>query len=521
MRCHYLNLHEQEKMRRQANIIKWSLLALLLSHTTNAFSGTAGLSGQYRGDFQFNAYAHVDGNPNANPANGDPVLMGWAIERIKWDWDFDSGVANFRFDLGVLYDIDTEFCLPASMTCNYGFVHGYMLTIAVPITVHAPVTFTDNGDGTYTGLIDFQVYNNVFSFPGNVLVITWEITKDGNALQMITADADGNGAAGTILGDAVSDPPWGGFPFPFEPTWDGVARLAGADSNGDGLHDEFAIALGLEPDLVGADTDTDGVDDATELGAHFSTPLDLDQDGILDAVDDVFNNPVDSDNDGVIDALEPGVDALDTSRANGLRFTGTNFARNDVNVYLNLAIDGQSLAHKTGSGDDFQGPPGLHYAFDKNTRASDVGPVLSFKTSVNIGGSVTARLNFSSPDTNVARMPEKLLLYFVDLSSYAPGLDNKGENFHLQAKNTWTRIDDNTIDIILTDGGTMDEDGLENGSISTSLALARNSKGDFNKNSGNAASLSLWSTLLLFANLLLFRLFNLEKSVREWYQFGK
>lgn len=507
-------------MSRQFKIIRWGLLALHLCYSANAFSGTSGLSGQYRGDFQFNAYAHTDGDPDGNPDRDadDPQLMGWAIERIKWEWDFDTGVANFRFDLGTPYDIDAEFCLPQTMTCDYGIVYGYMLTIAAPITVHSPVTFTDNGDGTYTGLIDFQVYNNVFGFPGNVLVITWEITKNGNALEITTADGDGNGTPGTIIGDAISTPSWGGFPFPFEPTWDGVARLAGADSNGDGLHDAFAISLGLEADLVGADTDADGIDDATELGAHFSTPLDLDQDGILDVEDDAFNNPVDSDHDGVIDALEPGDDALNTSKANGLRFIGTSFAREDVNVYLNLAISGQTLAHKTGSGGDFQGPPGLHYAFDKNTRSSDVGPVISFTSSANTGGSIIARLNFSSPDADVARLPEKLLLYFVDFDAHTPGLDNKGEDFHLQARNTWTKVDDNTIDIILTDGGVMDADGVENGSISTSLALARNSKGDFIEESGNAASLSPWSALLLFTSLLLFRRFKQPDITKMQHQ---
>ena len=62
------------------------------------------------------------------------------------------------------------------------------------------------------------------------------------------------------------------------------------DSNGDGILDVDAIALGLDPNDPDGDTDDDGSSDVDEVGGD-------------------LNNPLDSDVDGVIDALEPGAAA--------------------------------------------------------------------------------------------------------------------------------------------------------------------------------------------------------------------
>ncbi len=482
--------------------IRWIFLVIyIVGFIPYVTAGTPALSGQFAGSFQFNAYAHTDLNPN-NP----PVFMGQAIERINWEWDFDTGIANLRFDQGESYDIDADYGVDG---ISFGVIQGYMLSIGVPITVHSPVNFTDNGNGTYTGLIDFQVYNPTFGNPSGMLEITWEITRTNNTLSIITIDGDGNGYPGTILGGAVSTPIWGGFPFPFEPTWSGDARLVGIDSNDDGLLDAQAIALTLDPDS--GDTDADGISDVTELGADFTDPLDIDNDGILDAVDPDFSSPLDSDNDGVIDALEPGVDATDASKANGLRFKGRNKARDEVTIILSLSIPGQTLSHRSESGTISQGPPGILFAFDANTNSTETGAVFGFSTSSTPGGAVTARLHFSSIATEIATLPEKILLYYVDTNIDNPSLENTGESYQLQAENQWEKIDSNTIDIRLTDGGSMDEDGLQNGIITTHLALASNSKGDFHETSGNA-SLSIWSGFILLVIFFLLRPINTRKQ---------
>ncbi|MDQ3264786.1 MAG: Ig-like domain-containing protein, partial [Myxococcota bacterium] len=67
------------------------------------------------------------------------------------------------------------------------------------------------------------------------------------------------------------------------------------DADGDGLHNEHEVALGLDP--FDSDTDDDGIADG-EDGI-----LDTDGDGLIDAADP------DSDNDGLPDGLEAGVTA--------------------------------------------------------------------------------------------------------------------------------------------------------------------------------------------------------------------
>lgn len=169
-------------------------VAVLTGAASLAHAGTVGISGQFAGDFKFIAMAHPHGDPNAGL-----TYMGEAIGRQTWSWDFDTHTGTFEVGL-------------------------HPLTIGVPYQVHNAnaFTFVDNNDGTYTGNIDFQVHNPVFGNPRAWLEITWEITDDGfGNLTMLTIDGDGNGFPGTI---PVGPPNgWAGFPFPFEPTWDGVA----------------------------------------------------------------------------------------------------------------------------------------------------------------------------------------------------------------------------------------------------------------------------------------------------------
>jgi len=187
--------------------------ATLMGLSSMAQAGTAGLTGVYSGDYQFIAYAHnipqgTDEHGAIFTATSPANYMGQANARQTWNWDFDAGIASFE-------------------------AGQHMLTIGVPYTLHNAnsIAITDHGDGTYSGDLDFQVFNPAFGNPRSVITITWDITDDGMGnLTMDTFDADGNGFAGTVPGcdhlrdagctDSVS---WGGFPFPFEPTWDGVA----------------------------------------------------------------------------------------------------------------------------------------------------------------------------------------------------------------------------------------------------------------------------------------------------------
>lgn len=72
------------------------------------------------------------------------------------------------------------------------------------------------------------------------------------------------------------------------------------DSDNDGLFDVTENALGTDPN--NPDTDGDGINDGVEVGDNVNKPLDVDGDGIIDALD---SNILDSDNDGVVDQLDP------------------------------------------------------------------------------------------------------------------------------------------------------------------------------------------------------------------------
>ena len=73
------------------------------------------------------------------------------------------------------------------------------------------------------------------------------------------------------------------------------------DTDGDGLFDGIEIALGTDPN--DADSDGDGIEDGVEVGDDTENPLDIDEDGIIDALD---SNILDTDMDGVVDQLDPG-----------------------------------------------------------------------------------------------------------------------------------------------------------------------------------------------------------------------
>ena len=72
------------------------------------------------------------------------------------------------------------------------------------------------------------------------------------------------------------------------------------DQDGDGLSDTLEAQLNTDPKKK--DTDGDGIDDAKEVGSDIKSPLDSDLDGIIDALDTVDDS--DSDNDGLIDVQE-------------------------------------------------------------------------------------------------------------------------------------------------------------------------------------------------------------------------
>ena len=72
------------------------------------------------------------------------------------------------------------------------------------------------------------------------------------------------------------------------------------DDDNDGLTGGQEATLGTDPN--NPDTDSDGIQDGTEVGPDVTNPLDEDGDGIIDALD---SNTLDTDEDGVNDQQDP------------------------------------------------------------------------------------------------------------------------------------------------------------------------------------------------------------------------
>jgi hypothetical protein len=192
------------------------------------------------------------------------------------------------------------------------------------------------------------------------------------------------------------------------------------DSNGDGLSDADAIALGLDPNDPDGDTDNDGISDVLEVGSD-------------------VNNPPDADIDGVIDALEPGTDAADAMVASGLPLAGGGTLK--ITTAAGEMLSGVSATAATG------GPAGVNFPFG----------MVSYMTTAPAGGTVSVQMEFSSD------LPTNLAMYKVD---------NAGTYRELAAS-LWTRVNARRVDLALTDGDPLtDLDGIANASIEDPVAPA-------------------------------------------------
>jgi hypothetical protein len=192
------------------------------------------------------------------------------------------------------------------------------------------------------------------------------------------------------------------------------------DSNGDGLSDADAIALGLDPNDPDGDTDNDGISDILEVGNDVA-------------------NPLDGDVDGVIDALEPGTDAADAMVASGVPLDGGG-------TLVITTAAGETLARVSAAAAT-GGPTGVNFPFG----------MVSYTTTAPAGGAVTVQMEFS------VDLPASLALYKVD---------NAGVYRELAA-GLWTRVSARRLDLTLTDGDPLtDLDGVANASIDDPIAPA-------------------------------------------------
>ena len=206
-------------------------------------------------------------------------------------------------------------------------------------------------------------------------------------------------------------------------TTDGVNLsnpLGGVDSNGDGISDADASALGLDPNDPDGDTDDDAATDVDETGGDPSNPL-----------------PVDSDGDGVIDALEPGLSATDAGVASGLTLSSGDS--------MTITTAAGEMLSEVSTDSASGGPTGINFPFG----------TISYTTTSPVGGSVTVRMAFT------ADLPSPLVLY----------KENNGVFTELPAS-TWSLVDPATVDITLTDGDPLTDLDPVAGSIKDPVAPA-------------------------------------------------
>ena len=117
---------------------------------------------------------------------------------------------------------------------------------------------------------------------------------------------------------------------------DGIPDSLDADSDNDGIPD-LIEASGQIVVLSGIDTDLDGLDDVFATGPV--TPLDTDNDGILDYLD------LDSDNDGIYDLLEAGHALADADLDGQIDNAASTVGDNGIVDALETVADNFILAY--------------------------------------------------------------------------------------------------------------------------------------------------------------------------------
>lgn len=130
----------------------------------------------------------------------------------------------------------------------------------------------------------------------------WSVTTDLSNSITINIDNEID-FAGRISGDYVFTFTTTAFTAPCTAeTVDVIISVSdcNTDDDLDGLVTGQEVALGTDPN--NPDTDGDGIEDGVEVGPDLNTPLDEDNDGIIDALD---SNILDTDSDGVNDQQDP------------------------------------------------------------------------------------------------------------------------------------------------------------------------------------------------------------------------
>jgi hypothetical protein len=202
------------------------------------------------------------------------------------------------------------------------------------------------------------------------------------------------------------------------------------DSNGDGIPNNRALALGLDPFVANGDSDFDGTSDVVELGE--------------------LDNPLDTDGDGIINAAEPG-DAASDPRALVFRVP-------DVCCQFPSALRGKTVSLMATGADtmvsvnnpDWRLPIYAESQVGFDAVFNYPSGLYSFTLMVSTGGTATIVLQFPA-DVGI---PADAVYRRVDAAG-GFSTENRAE----------INQTNKTITLTLTDGGRGDEDGSTDGVI--------------------------------------------------------
>lgn len=382
-------------------------------------------TGQYEGQYKITMRAYPTG-----------AILGHGVEFATWRWDFAQRTVE---------------------------IEGTTLTVGFNYALHDVgdqdkqgdlLYFTENEDGTITLDYSLQIYHPGLGNPMALTSSRMHLVQQGDKLTITTLDWEKNGEQDEIPGTQIPNV----FPLTIEPDLIGTAIKLGADSNQDGLLDEYALLLGLDPSQV--DSDGDGQTDITELGDDVSKPLD-------------------SDGDSVIDALEPGFAAFDNTLLYGLKsHSGTQlqFSVSEGWQFKGATVD--SMLHKVdplqstqdiGVNDPSLGQAGLEYEHGR------VALTIRSTQAASSLGHITMRFTQA--------LPEKPLLYILVANG-------EHSQYRLLEQQYWWQEDQSSLTIAVSDGGAYDLDGLTDDQLSISIALTENTLGDVSvKEAHNGGSL--------------------------------
>lgn len=407
---------------------------LVSANNQQTLTGASNINGIYSGEYSIIMRAAPVG-----------VVLGYGISKPQWQWNFDNNTAivegttlsvGFNYELHNLDIIDPE---------------------------GETLYFDNNGDGTYTLHYSLQIYNPGLGNPMASASTTFRITKNDKILDIVAIDKELDAPDG-IIGTQIPNV----FPLTIEPDMHGIAYQLAADSNNDGLSDQQALLLGLNPTLY--DTDNDGIDDIIELGNNLIQPIDYD-------------------NDSIIDALEYGNSATDAQVAHGLTLisgdmltlkSGSNWFVTKVgNASMETPVDNTTDNSDIVNTDSTSGTPGLNYNF------GHIDFELSLDEQKQHSNVALITLDFSSD------LPKNLVVYSLEKAEL-------GNTYSLVSEQNWQRLSNNSIVVTLYNDDVRDLNEKNHYTLAGSIAIAGNTIGNVTrKEDGGSVGYLLISFILL------------------------